>query len=152
MSSSSLRFTIVDPDGAVSFVAPAYALKMVAAACSRGAERVDALLQGMGEFDPSLAADLRAGLERFDGREATEDEPIDPASPFRVADEASRAVAQEPGPSGLIVVNLPEKRIVQVQNSYADLKRTDRGRMRRNGRPLPLLYRYDLPEEWRIVP
>ncbi len=152
MPPSSFRFTIVDPDGAVSFVAPAYALKMVAAACGKGAARVADLVQGVGEFDPALAAGLKAGLERFDARQGAAAEPIDRATPFRVADEATRTAAQEPAPSGLIVVNLPEKRIVQVQNSYADLKRTDRGRLRRNGRPIQLLYRYDLPDEWQIVP
>ena len=149
---SSFRFTIVDADGAVSFVAPAYALKMIAAACGKGAQRVDDLLQGVGEFDPALATELREGLARFDAGGSVGDEPLDRTGPFRIGDEATRAAAQEPAASGLIVVNLPEKRIVQVQNSYADLKRTDRGRLRRNGRPVQLLYRYDLPEEWRIVP
>jgi len=152
MSPSSFRFTIVAPEGTISFVAPAYALKMVAAACGRGAGGIAALIEGLGEFDPSLAADLRAGLDRFDAREATGDGPFAPAEPFRVTDEATRSAAQAPVSAGLIVVNLPEKRIVQVQNSYADLERADRGRMRRNGRPVQLFYRYELPDDWQIVP
>ena len=152
MSSPSFRFTILDASGSVSFLAPAYALKMIAAACGKGADRVEALLQGLGEFDPSLAAELQAGLERFDAGEADRGQPLDLSTPFRIVDEATRASAQEPGSAGSIVVNLPEKRIVQIQNNYGELYRSDRGRMRRNGRPVQLLYRYDLPEEWRIVP
>jgi hypothetical protein len=151
MSPSSFRFTIVGPDGTVSFVAPAYALKMVAAACGKGAESSDDLIEGLGEYDPTLAQDLRSGLDR-DDRQAGEVLPPDPVRPFRVVDDATRAAAQQPVSAGLIVVNLPEKRIVQVQNSYADLKREDRGRMRRNGRALQLFYRYELPAEWQIVP
>lgn len=151
-SQPAFRFTILDSTGSVSFLAPAYALKMIAAACGKGADRVDALLQGLGEFDPSLAAELRAGLDRFDAGAAEQGQPPARSTPFRIVDEATRADAQEPGSAGSIVINLLEKRIVQIQNSYGELHRSDRGRMRRNGRPVQMLYRYDLPEEWRIVP
>lgn len=148
---ASFRFNVIDADGTVSFLAPAYALKMVAAACSRGVAELPSLIDGIGEFDPSLATDLRDALDRRDDV-GTRFEEFDPVTPFRVGNDETRAAAQEPGSAGLIVVNLSEKRIVQVQNTYADLKRRDRGRMRRNGRPLRLMYHYDLPEEWRIVP
>lgn len=152
MSSASFRFTLVDAAGAVSFVAPAYALKMIAAACAKGADQVGAVVEGLGEYDPTLAASLGEGLQRLAPDVPAADAAPDPGAPFRVMDEATRAMAQEPASVGLIVVNLVERRLVQVQNTYADLKRSDRGRMRRNGRPVQLLYRYELPEEWRIVP
>ncbi len=49
-------------------------------------------------------------------------------------------------------LDLPAQRIVQVQNSYAALLRRDRGRIRTAGRPTRHLYRYVLPDEWRLVP
>jgi hypothetical protein len=58
----------------------------------------------------------------------------------------------EPVRYGLVVFNLIARRIVQVQNSYANLERSDRGRIRVEGKPVRRLYQYSLPEEWSIVP
>jgi hypothetical protein len=57
-----------------------------------------------------------------------------------------------PGDLGLVLFNIPSKRIVQIENHYANLERSDRGRIRRNGQPTRALYRYALPDEWQIVP
>lgn len=58
----------------------------------------------------------------------------------------------KPGPLGLLVVNLKEHRIIQVDNRSIGLRRTDRGRVRRNGKPTRMLFRYRLPSDWAIVP
>jgi hypothetical protein len=58
----------------------------------------------------------------------------------------------EPRRLGVIIFNLKARRIVQVQNSYSELLRSDRGRVRVDGRPTRQIYRYSLPEEWAILP
>jgi hypothetical protein len=88
-------------------------------------------------------------LTSFDaGAELAEETP----EAFRVVDEATRRRSLEPGLGGLVVYNLRAKRIIQVQNSYADLQRKDRGRLRRDGRPVRAYYWYELPADWSIVP
>ena len=52
----------------------------------------------------------------------------------------------------LVLFNLPQKRIVQVHNTYAEVQREDRGRIRKAGRPTGVYYHYQLPAEWAIVP
>lgn len=144
--SAVLRYTVVDADGTASFVGPGYVLKMLAAAASRGPATVGQLLEIAGEFDPEFAARIALALTG-DG-----DWADDAERPFRAADEADSRRALEPARSGLVVFNLDARRIVQIQNTYAELKRADRGRMRRNGRPVQVYYRYELPDDWAIVP
>lgn len=158
-----MRYTVVDADGATSFVGPAHLLKMLAAACSRGAADLRSLLGVAEEFDPVVTRDVMAALARLDADDApgetaggrTPTAAADASSTvelFRVVDDASREQSLTPARHGLVVFNLPARRIVQVQNSYADLRREDRGRLRRNGRPVRAYYRYQLPESWQIVP
>lgn len=144
--SAALRYTVVDADGTASFVGPGYLLKMLAAAASRGAATVERLLEIAGEYDPEYAERVSRALAG-DG-----DWPDPGERPFRAADDADSRRALEPARSGLVVINLEAKRIVQIQNTYAELRRSDRGRMRRNGRPVQVYYRYELPDEWTIVP
>ncbi len=146
--SAALRYTVVDADGTVSFVGPGYVLKMLAAAASRGPHTVEQLLEIAGEFDPEYANRVARALAGND-----EDEwPDDAGRPFRAAGEADSRRALDPARSGLVVFNLDARRIVQIQNTYAELKRADRGRMRRNGRPVQVFYQYELPDDWTIVP
>jgi hypothetical protein len=72
--------------------------------------------------------------------------------PFRVVDDQSRGLSLKPAATGVILFNLKARRIIQIQNSYAEVQRVDRGRIRQNGRPTRMYYYYSLPEEWRIVP
>ena len=159
---SKIRFTVVDAEGAMSFVAPGHALKMLAAACSRGPIDHRDLIVKTADYDAQLADSVLVGLSAFDERatgdtqtdllvELTASDP-DQTPPFRVRDDLTRAKSMEPARAGLVVFNLSAKRIVQVQNSYADLQRRDRGRLRRDGRAVRALYSYELPTDWRIVP
>ena len=157
-----MRFTVVDRDGALSFVGPCHALKALAAACSKRPPDHRALLALFEEYDPRFAGRLLAGLSRFDaGADPDHENEASPGDrdtaaaeggPFRVVDEATRRRSLEPVRAGLVVFNLPAKRIVQVQNSYAELRRQDRGRLRRDGRPVRAYYSYELPLDWSIVP
>ena len=157
-----MRFTVVDGDGTVSFIGPCHALKMMAAACSRRPRDHRELLALTAEYDSRLSGSVLDGLAVFDEHNAPgnveairaqldtgkgEDIP-----PFRVLDEVTRRQSLDPVRAGLVVFNLPAQRIVQVQNTYADLNRRGRGRIRRDGRPTRQLYHYELPPDWSIVP
>lgn len=162
MPASVFRFNVVDNDGSVSFVGPAHGLKVLAAACSHGAENTFDLLNWATRYDQAWAQDVRAGLLVFDEHNletlSTGFEPLveshDDARhrPFRIVDRVTRSRSMIPGRLGLVVINLKAKRIIQIHNSYADLARTGRGRIRANGQPTRALFQYHLPDAWEIVP
>jgi hypothetical protein len=157
-----MRFTVVDNAGTVSFVGPCHALKALAAACSRGAADHRGLLGMLGDYDGGLSKEVVTGLMVFDEHNTAKDPravhqwlaDAEPAHvpPFRVVDELTRRTSLLPVRYGLVVFNLQARRIVQVQNSYDNLKRADRGRVRVEGRPTRQFYSYQLSEEWSIVP
>ncbi len=156
------RFTIIDRAGTISFLGPGHGLKVFAAACSRGAEDYRALLALAAEYDPAWTSEIRRGISIFDEHNtATTTEAFtaqirsndeEPTVPFRVLDSETRARSMQPSKSGLVLFNLKDKRIVQVQNSYAELRRQGRGRIRSDGRPTRSLFYYSLPDSWRLVP
>jgi hypothetical protein len=157
-----MRFTVVDDNGTISFVGPPHGLKALAAACSAGVADYKALIESVAIYDHDLSVQVFAGLAVFDEHVvATNPATVQdwlqrfPSShdrPLRVVDEATRRVSLEPRRLGVIIFNLKARRIVQVQNSYSELLRTDRGRVRVGGRPTRQIYRYSLPEEWAILP
>jgi hypothetical protein len=159
---SVLRYTVVDDAGTVSFVGPGHAMKMLAAACAREPGDVRSLLDAAGRYDAVFAKTVLDGLSIFDELNTAEDHAASDAQfaeiepkkspPFRVLNEAMRNRSLEPVGAGLVVYNLPARRIIQVQNSYAELQRQGRGRHRENGRPVQRLYHYKLPESWSILP
>lgn len=158
----TMRFTVVDGAGTVSFVGPCHALKMIAAACSRRPRNHRELLELTADYDPRLSGSVLAGLAVFDEhnmpgnveaiRARFDADGAEDAPPFRVLDELTRRRSLDPVRAGLVVFNLSAQRIVQIQNSYADLNRKGRGRIRRDGRPTQRLYHYELPADWSIVP
>ncbi|MBX6342093.1 MAG: hypothetical protein IRY97_06520, partial [Thermomicrobiaceae bacterium] len=113
-------------------------------------------------YDSEFIDTVRYGLAIFDEHNTQDDArafrsildttPSRELPPFRVLDAATKAASLEPAGTGLLLFNLEARRIVQVQNSYAQLLRQDRGRIRRNGQPTRILYHYRLPDDWSIVP
>lgn len=157
-----IRFTIVDDRGTSSFIGPCHAIKMLVAACSRHPRGSSQLLHYARPYDDAFARSIESGLAVFDEHNTKENyaaihrlmestTPVD-LPPFRVVDERTRQLSLRPVATGLILFNLKDRRIIQVQNSYAEVLRADRGRVRQNGRPTRTLYYYSLPEEWNIVP
>lgn len=156
------RYTVADEQGTVSFLGPAHALKMLVAACARGAATLGELLDFTRRYDDQFSRAVLDGLAVFDEHNSRENPSHindilterGPAEwpPFRVYDDQTRRASTQPGRTGLIVFNLPSKRIVQVQNSYSEIQRRDRGRIREGGRPTRTLYYYDLPSDWSLVP
>lgn len=156
------RVNVIDLRGTISFLAPPHGLKVLAAAITQGAADGGELLSYAQAFDAQWVADIRTQIMRFD--EHNVDEVSDPflsaiaeadgaAHPaFRVMNSETRARSLEPGRLGLVVFNLKERRIIQIQNNYANLERKDRGRIRVNGEPSELLFQYELPHDWALVP
>lgn len=71
---------------------------------------------------------------------------------IRVVDASTRQESLEPIKIGLVIFNLPAKRIVQVQNTHGVIQRSDRGRYFENGQPREQTYFYRLPADWSLVP
>jgi hypothetical protein len=157
---SELRFTVVDETSTVSFVGPGHLLKMLAAACSRFPKDHRDLIEKAADYDANLAKSLLAGLTEAEfsvrntrpARLGGANGEHDLARPFHVSNDETRRLSMEPAADGLVVFNLVAKRIVQIRNSYGELQRRDRGRLRRDGRPVRAFYSYELPADWRIVP
>ena len=157
-----MRFNVVDPSGTVSFVAPCHTLKVLTAACARNPQTLSELLDYAEPYDPQLKGMVRNGLLVFDEhntpsessaiQSALASTPADSWPPFRIIDGNTREASLTPTRAGLVIFNLCARRIIQVQNAYANLERRDRGRIRANGLPTSKLYHYSLPDEWRLVP
>ncbi len=157
-----IRLTIIDPAGSVSFVGPGHASKVFAAACSSGPGDLGAMLAAARPYDGELVAYLLDGLANFDEHNGAGQyaaiharlagTPPAETPPFRIVDEVTRAASLAPVGAGVILYNLPARRIVQIQNTYSTLLRRDRGRIRTSGKPTRHLYRYELPSDWSIVP
>ena len=136
-----IRITIIDRSGSISFGAPGYFAKMVVAACCRNPSDLDALLNYLAAYDALTTETIRHGLNHFDEFCL----PGDPdacqrwldkggsqeGKPFRLIDPKLREASLTQLSLGLVIVNLVERRIVQVENRYSTVLRQDRGRLRR---------------------
>jgi len=161
-----MRFTVIDENGTVSFVAPCNALKALVAACSKFPTDLDALLTAAMPYDSELKDNVMNGLALFDehngaGKYERIHNMIDHAGEqraehnlpaFRVVDETTREASLQPVKAGLVLFNLKERRIIQVHNTYDNIRRQDRGRVHKGGEPTDRLYHYRLPMDWQIVP
>ncbi len=157
-----IRFKVIDLAGAISFVGPCHGLKVLTAACAKNPTTLAELLEYTRAYDAQLSDHVLNGLAVFDehntpeGHEAIrrtlEITTPEKVPPFRVLDAVTEGKSTEPVGAGLIIYNLPARRIIQVQNAYANVERQDRGRIRVNGVPTRKLYRYALPQEWRLLP
>ncbi len=153
------RFNVIDEEGTASFLGPRHGSKMIAAACGANHRSLSSLLTYIRALDDVWASEVESGLRAFDERnsEGEVETPMpDPESgwqaPFRVVDPETRRQSMKISSLGLFVVNLKARRIVQVDNRSHSLEKSGKGRVRRNGRPTRMLFRYDLPSEWDLVP
>lgn len=161
-----MRFTVIDNGGTVSFVAPCNALKALVAACSKFPTDLELLLAASEPYDSDLKTNVLNSLALFDehNREgqyerihsmidyADEQRTQHNIPAFRVVDEATRNASLQPVKAGLVLFNLKERRIIQVHNTYDNIRRQDRGRIHKGGEPTSTLYHYKLPMDWQIVP
>lgn len=157
-----MRYTVVTAAGNVSFVADCHALSALVAACAEGARTLDELLELAERYDRRLRDYVTSGLAVFDehnvdGNFTAIHEAFKFLKPyetpvFRVVDDVTRQMSLEPVKAGIILFNLIERRIVQIQNTYAEIKRRGRVRLHDGEKLTDRVYTYELPEEWALVP
>jgi hypothetical protein len=157
-----MRFTIIDPQTRVSFVAPCPVLEALVAGCARGPRTLHELLEAASAFAPELKDRVLSGLAVFDEHNGPhnldrihaafqycrpEEVPV-----FRILDAATRELSLKPVRAGVVLFNLRDKRIVQLQNTYAEIQRKGRIRVPRTAGAPARVYRYELPPDWSLVP
>ncbi len=157
-----MRFTVIDSHTRVSFVAPCPVLDALVAACAQQPTTLAELLDAASSFAPDLKDRVLSGLAVFDEHNSPrnlgrihaafqycrpEEVPV-----FRILDEKTRDVSLRPVRAGIVLFNLREKRIVQLQNTYSEIKRKGRIRVPRSATAPGRLHRYELPPDWSLVP
>jgi hypothetical protein len=162
VTANVFRFNIVDESGAVSVVGPPHGLKVLAAGCSQEPSSIRELLELAKPYDPEWIEQTKNGLRIFDEHnvdslspafESKVSQEVDEGhSPFRIFDSTTRTRSMVPARLGLVIVNLKTRRIIQIHNSYAELMRKGRGRIRERGKPTRSIFQYELAETWSIVP
>lgn len=157
-----IRLTVVDSEGTVIFVAHASAAVALTAACSQNPTTLRELLDASQRYDRALRDTVLNGLSVFDEHN-TPDElsdihtQIDRLAPrdvpvFRVLDSITREASLRPVRNGVVLYNLPARRIVQIENLYEPLVASGEVNYH-NGRFLSIrLLSYKLPDDWSIVP
>jgi hypothetical protein len=157
-----MRFTIIDERGRMSFVAPCQTLEALVAACVSQPSSVESLLAAAEPYVGDLAQRVLSGLAVFDEHNSPDNcrwihAALDYCTPqeapvFRVLDPRTEEVSLRPVRAGVVVFNLVAKRIVQIHNSYAEVRRRGRVRLVRNNQPTNRVHRYELPADWSLVP
>jgi hypothetical protein len=157
-----MRFTIVDEQGAISFVADNHSLDALVAACAQDPRTYRQLLEYVDVYDRRLREFVLSGLAVFDEHNTPENLGVirtilqetraGNTPPFRVLDECTRQHSLTPARSGLVIFNLVARRIVQVQNSYHDVTRSGNVQVHDGRRWTRTARRYEVPENWSIVP
>lgn len=162
MPKELMRYTIIDRSGGASFIAAASAITAMMAACSQNPQSLndfldtleplygslrEYVLNGLAVFDeanvPGNYASIHTALREFDVLE----QPV-----FRIVDETTRETSLQPYLAGAVVFNLRAKRIIQLANTFQELKRSGRGRVVDDGRVTNRIFTYRLPAEWSLVP
>ena len=157
-----MRFTVLDQQGTVSFVVHSSALTALVAACANDPSSLRELLDASQRYDRTLRDYVLNGLAVFDEHNLPDDHeaihqqldtlPAQETPVFRVVDERTRDVSLESVKAGVVLFNLPRKRIVQIQNMYDTIERAGTVNYH-NGRFLSRReFEYELPPSWSIVP
>ncbi|MEX2245780.1 MAG: hypothetical protein WEC75_03755 [Dehalococcoidia bacterium] len=157
-----LRLTIIDPAGGVSFVAHGEALPALVKACATSPRTLDELLVRSEPYYQGLHVRVTNGLAMFDERNVAGsyeaihvalDHALPEESPlFRVVDEVTREASLRPVKAGAVLINLVDRRIIQIQNAYQEITRTGRGRVFDGERMTNSVFTYRLPKAWALVP
>jgi hypothetical protein len=157
-----MRFTLIEGNRGLSFVAPPHSLEFLVAACSHDPTSIAVLLEETERYTPFLREYVTSGAAVFDEHNTTESldqihqelkhaDHTRPAPVFRILDDFTRASSLQPFGWGVVLFNIPHKRIVQIQNSYMDVQRNGKVLTESAaGRLAPRVYQ--LPPYWRIVP
>ncbi len=157
-----MRYTVIDYRGIVSFVAHCDSLMPLVAGCSQDPQSLDDLLTIADEYSSGLKERVLCSLAVFDEQNSPQNlesfhKALEICRPhelpaFRVLDDQSREASLTPVHAGVVIFNLRAKRIVQIHNSFAEIKRRDRGRAAKPATPDRRIIRYELPSYWSLVP
>ena len=157
-----LRLTLIDAAGGISFVMHGEALPALLKACATGAQTVDDLLARAEPYYQGLRERVANGLVMFDERnvpgsyeaihEALRLARPDETPLFRVVDEITREASLRPVKAGAIIINLVDRRIIQLQNAYQEIRRQGRSQIWDGERMTGTPFTYRLPKEWALVP
>jgi hypothetical protein len=157
-----MRFTIIDDEGGVSFVAHADALPALVKGCTQNPGSLGELLDIICPYYGALREYVLDGLAVFDernveGHYGAIHEALDFCAPheqpvFRVVDEVTREASLRPVKAGAVLFNLPAKRIIQLQNTYWEIQRAGRWRVFDGSEMTANVFSYRLPREWAVVP
>lgn len=157
-----MRFTVVDPRGAISFVGDGFLMLPLVAACASNPRSLAEMLARVDQIDRRLRDRILSGLAVFDEHNVEgdyteiretlrerrgKDEPV-----FRVVDDLTRERSLEPTRTGLIIFNLKDHRIVQVLNHFYAVERSGEVHLHNGERYSRRTVSYSLPESWSIVP
>jgi hypothetical protein len=158
-----MRFTVIDHRGRISFIAPCSTLEALVAACSTQPRTLAELLTAAEPFIGELTEHVHSALAVFDEHNSPGNPawihaalnylPAAEAPVFRVIDSRTEDLSLTPVRAGVVVFNLLAKRIVQIQNTYAEIRRRGRVRvLKNNNRLTESVHRYELPADWSLVP
>ncbi len=157
-----LRLTLIDNRGGISFVAHGEALPALLKACAGDPRNIDDLLERSEPLYQGLRERVANGLVMFDERNTPGhydaihgalDHALPDESPvFRVVDEPTREASLRPAKAGAIVINLRDRRIIQLQNAYQEIQRAGRGQVFDGERMTESTFTYRLPKDWALVP
>src|SRR5215470_15848183 len=123
MMEDVIRCTVLDADGTVSFIAHWAAASALTAACSHDPTTLNELLNASTQYDRGLREMVTRGLAAFDQHNGADDlsdihQQLKTLPPrrtpvFRVLDTVTREASLRPVRAGVVLFNLPAKRIVQ---------------------------------------
>jgi hypothetical protein len=157
-----LRCTIIDDSGAVSFLTHGDALPALVAACTSSPADMHEFLERAEPFYHGLSEYVYSGLAVFDEHNANGNYeaahkqlttvPRHRQPVFRIVDGLTQEASLRPVKAGAVIFNLKEKRIVQMVNSYREIRRSGEGRVFDGVQHTSDVFRYRLPGEWALVP
>lgn len=159
---NTMRFTVIDERGTVSFVAPCDVLVPLVAGCARDPTTMEELLALADDYSSGLMERILCSLAVFDEQNSQDNllsihKGLEVCRPhelpaFRVLDDRTREASLTPVHAGVVVFNLRAKRIVQIQNSFAEIQRKARARASKPTNPDRRIIKYELPSYWSLVP
>ena len=157
-----IRCTVIDREGAVSFIARCEALAAITASCVKGPKSLARLLDFAEQYYTGLSYYVQSGLAVFDEHNlngnheaihlALQCLPSCEHPVFRVVDDVTREASLSPANAGAVLFNLIDKRIVQIQNSYSEITRGGHGRIFDGKSFTDTIFVYRLPSNWSLVP
>ena len=157
-----MRCTVIDGRGGVSFLVHGDALPALINACGFYPPSLEALLDLTEPYYAALREYVFDGLAVFDeynsvGNYAAIHGAVDASGAreppvLRVVDDITQEASLRPLGAGVVLLNLRDRRVVQLVNTYREVRREGRARVFDGDGWTGEVYRYYLPRDWSLVP